>query len=47
MITGVLMVNIHSASAFINKKTGYRFGILFFYLTVEGLAFDYIVFCNG
>ena len=24
MITGVLMVDIHSASAFINKKTGYR-----------------------
>lgn len=45
MITGVLMVDIHSVSAFI-KKTGYRFGILFF-LTVDGLAFDYIVFCNG
>lgn len=44
MITGVLMLDIHSA-AFI-KKTGYRFGILFF-LTVDGLSFDYIVFCNG
>lgn len=47
MITGVLMLDIHSVSAFINKKTGYRFGILFFYLKVDGLSFAYIVFCNG
>ena len=46
MITGVLMLDIHSVTAFINKKTGYRFGILFF-LTVDGLSFAYIVFCNG
>lgn len=46
MITGVLMVDIHSA-AFINKKQDTVLGSCFFYLTVEGLAFAYIVFCNG
>lgn len=44
MITVVLMAD-YTYRRF-HKKTGYRFGILFF-LTVDGLAFAYIVFCNG
>ena len=43
MITGVLMVDIHTA-AFIKNRIPFWDPV---FLTVDGLSFAYIVFCNG